>query len=139
MFPSSLFLSLFFLSLSLFFFSLISLSIYLSLFLSFIFFSLSLSPLALPLSLRSPFRFLLSCIPSFSLLLSFILSLHSLTLCLCLVVWYRESFGTKRKHFDFQRDGGGVATGVEGTDKENSLTTLMSTTARPGRIYTHRY
>jgi len=39
-----------------------------------------------------------------------------------LAVWYRESFRTKRKHFDFQRDDGGQRKLVDHADVDNRAT-----------------
>jgi len=96
-------------------------------------FSLSLSlpfapsiPLVFPFLLRTTAFFSPLCFPC-----SFISRL-------CLAARCRESFGTKRKHFDFQRDGRRGR--EEEGGKENSLTMPTSTTVRPGkRVDTHRY
>lgn len=83
--------------------------------------------------LSIPFPLVLRLFSSISVLPAAIMALRTLPLSpirslilsfprFCPAVWYRESFGTKRKHFDFQRDGGGQRKLVDHADVDNHAT-----------------
>lgn len=93
----------------------------------FLLFLRSPSPLAFPFYLRPPCRFALSLFLPFALLSFLSISHRSVSV---------PRFGIERVS---ERNANTSIFNETTEDKENSLTTLMSTTARPKRIYTHRY